>query len=153
MCSILLLSKISGGLNSIIDSARDSYCKYAIRLYDPIKPRTVQVPFKVNLSDILDLVHAEQFVDSSDEDTDEEIFDAPEMPLTYTDYRTIELLNLDPEIYYFFKHYNSNSVKDFDLMLQVCGITRKTHYSADLLHDDNKIVFKFEDEKIIAELY
>ncbi len=144
MCSILILSKISGGLNTIVDKTRNSYCKYAIKLYDPIKPRSLQVPFResFDLSEI----------DGSEDST--LLTESFPSVINFVDYKTVNLLNLDPEIYYFFKHYNSNSISDFHLMLDCCGIIRKDSYYADLIDKDEKLKFVFDESegKIIAEI-
>lgn len=127
MCSDGILSKITkvaGCINKSLDVFRNIYCKYAISCYNNGNVRIVQVPM---------------LSDSIDEDD------------KFVEYETVELMGLDPEIYYFFRHYN-NSEEDFNSMLEYCGLTRKDKYTATT--DTGEVgEFIFEDGKLMFAIF
>jgi hypothetical protein len=104
MCTILLLAKLSGAINSAMETSRNFYYKMSAPFYNIGKRRSVQV-----------------LVDGC-ADSDEDC-------LLDMEYATMEFAKIDPEMYYFFK-LHMNSLAKFDKMLQSCCTVRRETYSA-----------------------
>ncbi len=130
-------------ISAISDYIVRRYCKTAIAFYDPRKPRLLEIPIEDSLSNVLN---------GSDSDDAFDMMDCiPDM--VTTEYRLFTLNSVDPEVYYFFKHFDSQSTQVFADTVKYWGFElRNTYFMSDmdgqviiLYTDRDELYFNFQD--------
>ena len=134
MCTVLALTKFSEGFNFVYSNLISGYCKAAIKLFDTTKQRTIILPFKISLQDLF----------SDDEELSDVASDMSD-DISETEYMTVNVLNIDPEIYYFFKFY-TNKISTFEQMIASCKIDYKERYVMDLVDSENQLELIFDED-------
>lgn len=125
-------------ISAINDYVMKRYCKTAISFYDPDKSRILEIPIEDSLSNVLN---------GSDSDDEFEMMDCiPDM--VTTEYRLFILDSVDPEIYYFFKYFDSQSTQIFTDIIKYWGLKLKDEYY--MTDSDGQIISLYTDRD---ELY
>lgn len=128
MCRLELIALLENAfiaLSPFISAAANKIralkCKFAALMYNPNSTVVIDLPIECSINDIF----SDVFMDMNAEmDYEEQEFD----PLVTTEYKQFIMTGVPPEIYYFFRYYDSQSGELFRNLCVYWGYTPKSTY-------------------------
>lgn len=105
----------------------DIYCKAAKTFYNRSKPRTLQLP-----------IIASEYFDDEDDDEDD----------IFIRYQEFTVFGLAPELYYFFRYYNSDNTKDLLALIRYWNIPLRGVYSVYDVESGQTMRFELSGKKV-----
>lgn len=128
-------------ISAISDYIRKRYCKTAIGFYDPYKIRTLEIPIEDSLTNILNGSDSEDDFEFADELCD----------MMSTEYKLVTLQSIDPEVYYFFKFFDSQSTEVFKETVEYWGLElRKKYYLC--INDGNVLTLNTDRDELYCNV-